>query len=857
MLLLERESTLASLDTALTAAAAGRGSVALVHGEAGIGKTSVVRGFLEQHSNEGRVLWGICDDLSTPRTFGPLLDVVDDVTDELRAALSGEGFSDGLFGLVLAELKRSPTPVVFVIEDLHWADEATLDLVIFLSRRIESVPALLVLTYRAEEMEVNGALVRALGRIPPLMVRRLALVPLSVDAVAALVGNSAKELHSITGGNPFYVSELLAAPGIVPRSVTDTVLARVSALPPISRRLLDLIALSPGRVETSLLDVCAPGWHIAAVEPERRGMLTVERHSVSFRHEIARQAVASTIPAAHAAQLHRTLLSALINARADPAQIAHHAAAAGDADALLKHGIEAARLALRGSSNREAVAQFRRVAPLADRLEPSERADLYEDWSTAAVAAGEIEAAADIAQRVVPLRRAVGDVEGTGRALSYLSRVQWSLGRGAEGDRLLSEARAVLSERPPGSALAQVLSLQAIKAMMTWRLADARPIAKEAVELAEHLGDEGVLAYALMVAGTTNLVLGIEDTATVERSMELSRGRGDYSQVCLAYCNLAETAIEHRQLARAEHYLDVGDALVEEHEEVSVAGYLTSLRSRLEFLRGNWTDAESLANSVLDQPGGSVVNTLNALHMLARLYARRGDREAEVMVGRFAAAAEPTHELQRIVPAAVARAEWAELHGNLAAERHQLRALYREVTVTGVPWAIGEVALWLSRAGGLEAVPPGASEAFRYELEGRRERAAQAWAEAGCVYEQADALAHSNDPEGLLAALPLVDALGASAASNRVRGLLRRAGLRPPRAPRRTTREHPAGLTERQAEVLALLAEGLTNAEIADRLIVSVRTVDHHVAAILARLGVESRRQAVEIARKFGLAARA
>jgi DNA-binding CsgD family transcriptional regulator len=390
--------------------------------------------------------------------------------------------------------------------------------------------------------------------------------------------------------------------------------------------------------------------------------------------------------------------------------------------------------------------------------------------------------------------------------------------------------------------------------MMYWRASSASTWAHRAADLARDCGDDRVQAYSLMVIGMTEFLQGRDGTGTVEQGIAMARAAGDHHTVCVAYANLAETAVERRQHDRALRYLDHGSAWANEHEVLSVLSYLTSVRSRLELDRGRWDDADALARSVLTGSAASPLNQLNALHTVTRLHVRRGEADAETHVRRFTIEAERTGELQRIVVAAAARAEWAEIGGRLATERAALHELHDRLSGTGQSWAIGEVAIWLSRAGEPITVTDYAALPFRLELRGDWQAAAAAWGDLGCPYEQADAMVHSGRTDAILAALPILDGLGATAAANRAREMLRLHGVQQiPRGPRHTTRVNPGGLTQRQIDVLGLVAQGLTNAEIADRLVVSVRTVDHHVAAILTKLAVGSRRQAAELARDLGI----
>jgi DNA-binding CsgD family transcriptional regulator len=850
--LLERGAALRALGRGLDSAASEQGRLAVVHGEAGIGKTALVRAFVAGHAEHARVLWGACDDLTTPRSLGPLLDVAAEVHDELRHAIHE---AEPVFDLMIAELRRPPSPVIFVIEDLHWADEATLDLLTFLVRRLDEVPVLLLLTYRSDELDPVHPLRRITSRAPRHATIRIGLEPLSIEAVTKLAGAQGPELHRLTRGNPFYLMELLADPNLPPLAVMDSVLARTAGLARSTRRLLELVSLLPGRAETALLDRLAPRWVSDIAEAEQRGLVHLGDGAVAFRHEVARQALAETVPVSRSTEMHRRILAALVELGADPARLVHHAVGAGDDEAVLRHSLEAARRAAQLRSHPEAVEHFRRADALSDLLSPRERADLQADRLEACLRAGEMIEAVEAGERGLGMRRQVGDVEGAGRMLRRLAQLHWALGHRAESDRCGEEAVRVLSTRPPGPDLAWALAVQAGHAMSAWREADALRWGEQARVLAEQGEDHELLAYILLVLGQTLIEHDEDGTPLLERSIELARAMNDHDHVCVVFANLAGAAVEHRRHATAQRFLDRGSCYAEEHDVVTVGEYLVGLRSRLELDRANWREAEALARWVLERGSDSVVNRHNALHTMARLHVRRGTPDAGQAVADALARASESGELQWIVPATLARAELSELTGSLADEREALRSLFDRVRASRVAWATGEVGRWLARAGedlDASALP----EPFDLEVAGRWADAAQMWDDLGCPYERADALSRSADQEDLLAALAIFNRLRASAAAARVRDALRSQGVRHlPRGPDARAPAHPAGLTARQVDVLNLVTEGLTNAEIAERFVVSVRTVDHHVSAVLDKLGVQNRRQAAERAQQLGLVA--
>ena len=250
--LMERGGALEALEASWADAVKGRGRLVLVAGEAGIGKTALVREFCTRQPPKQRVLWGACDGLRTPRAFAPFVDIAAAVSDGFAETIARGERPARCFAALIDELAAT-TPTILVIEDLHWADEATLDVMTMLGRRAEMVAALVIATYRDDELGTDHPLRSVLGELRiGHGVRRLALSPLSLEAVEALAaaaGAAAGDLYRVTGGNPFFVTEVLATAGErVPPTVRDAVLARAGHLSGPARRLLEATAVVPGRI---------------------------------------------------------------------------------------------------------------------------------------------------------------------------------------------------------------------------------------------------------------------------------------------------------------------------------------------------------------------------------------------------------------------------------------------------------------------------------------------------------------------------------------------------------------------------------------------------------------------------------
>jgi DNA-binding CsgD family transcriptional regulator/tetratricopeptide (TPR) repeat protein len=848
--LLEREPELGALADALAAVAAdSRGALVLVSGEAGVGKTSVLRRFCDEHTGSVQVFRGACDPLFTPSPLGPLVDVADCLGGDFDEALAdGRDLHDLVAALVRSLGARAPAALVF--EDVHWADEATLDVLRVLIRKIENVGVLLVLAFRDDELDWSHPLRRMLGELATRRsVTRLRLAPLSPDAVAELArphDADPVELYRTTGGNPFFVVEVLASGGDrIPATVREAVLARGARLSAEARSLLEVVALVPPHAELWLLEALLDGPPDRLAECLASGMLRSEPGGIVFRHELARLAVRESIAPDRALAIDRRALVALADppeGEPDLARLAQHAEAARDSEAVLAYAPAAAERAKAVGAHREAAAQYARAFRFADRLPPGERADLLERQAEACYYTDQYDAGIAALEQALEIHRAEGDALRQGDVLGRLSNFLWCPGRTAESEHRAREAVSLLEALPPGRELAQGYYALAASCDRASRGAEGAEWASRGLELAERVGDESIAISSLMIL-------------RVREALERARRAGFSWQVSEALTILSGSALSACRYADAERHIAEGLDFTEARGLELSQLYLLAFRARLELDQGRWTEAADTAETVLRIHRTSTSPRIWALCVLALVRARRGDPGWSGLLDEAAALAEPTGELGRLGPVAATRAEAAWLAGDRDGVAEATDAMFALARELGEPAFLGQLGSWRKRVGldaQIDVSPP---EPYRLEAEGAWSEAAKAWAELGCPYEAAIARAECEDENELRAALDALRELGASAAAAVVARRLRERGVRGlPRGPRPSTRDNPGGLTAREIEVLLLVTEGLRNTEIAERLFLSKRTVDRHVSAVLRKLSVPTRAQARAEAVRLGLA---
>jgi DNA-binding CsgD family transcriptional regulator len=833
----------------------------LVRGEAGVGKTALITRFVAGVGPGLRVLVGWCDPLVAPRPLGPLIDALAGLDGRVAAGVAGAveaGDTAALYRRLL-EVFSGGQRWVWVIEDAHWADGATLDLLRFVGRRIGGLGLLLVVSYRDDEVGVQHPLAAAIGDIATgAAITRVGLDPLSRQAVEVLAvgsGVNATELYRLSGGNPFYVSEVLAAGGQwrsgggLPRSVAEAVRGRLARLSVIGRETAYAVAVCGPRAEAVLVEKVCPAARVGLAECVGAGVLVGVDAVVGFRHELARRATLDAIPDPQRRALHRRAMTALAESPVAPdmwAALTLHAEQAGDAEAVVRYGVAGAQRAAALGANREAAELYALVLAHAQHSPPAQKVTWIEGHAFARYLCGEASVAVVEFREAIKLRRALGDRLGEGQNLRLVSHMLWGgLGHTAEAIEAARASLNLLEDLGPTPQLAWAVTNMVHMTAVSYDPACA-DYAAQAIALGTQLGDPGVVVRARCFAALASVFGGgtaWEDCETTWRAAiavpELAEHLG---LIGSAMCWIAAL---HHDLDRAQRYIDGLSAICDADDLGAYQPMAVGAAALVALHRGDWTRANLCAEDVLTRPRVGLINAMLPMIVKALVQARRGRAPAGPLLDGATDNSGPG-DFFYYGAAWAARAEMAWLAGDDEGARCEARRGLAAAGPRADPWLTGRLHRWL-RLAGADVGPVAASAValtpYQLELSGDWRAAAAEWAGRGCPYDAALAQL-GGDAAAVHTALQALHRLGARAAARRAQQRLTELGGPQPRGPARRTATDPHGLTSRQRQVADLLAAGTSDAAIAAALHLSPRTVSHHVEAILTKLGVANRTQA-------------
>ena len=866
MELLERGRYLEDLAGHFQRVEAGVGHTVFLMGEAGIGKTSLVNYFLKNTESAAVVYAGACDSLFTPRPLGPLFDIAGQIGEDFVELIKNEKDRSQIFSTLVQKLSASVKPVVLVFEDIHWADEATLDLIKFLARRVYRYKCLFLLTYRDDEIHSRHPLATIFGELPS---GHFSKVPVSrfsreaVDRLAATKGYaSGQQLFDLTGGNPFYVIEILASDtSRIPERVKDSILTVFHSKGDATRALWEFLSILPSRIELSLarrLERDFPDGIDACIAS---GVIVQRPGYLSFKHELYRLAIEESLPPSRRRSLHKKMLEIMHESPADStnlSQLVHHARYADEKELVAKIAPQAAKEAAVVGAHMEAAKLYSTAIDYTDKDDPS-LVELYERHAYECYLINQIPEALALQQVALEIwqKRKVRLREGD--TLRFLSRLWWFSGDHAKAIATGLHSIEVLENGFPTRERALAYSNFSQLNMLSDDRDNALLWGNKAIGLATRMEDQEILSHALNNVGAALLKLpdaGPEAEENLNRSLSIALEHGFHEHAVRAYVNLSSSFMLTRRYEKAMAVFDVGVKYSEERDLDGWKYYLENCKARVLFETGRLEEAEAIARRLQTNVHHVSIVNIDSTIILARLSMWRGKfEEATGLIREAKAKARPTHEAQRIIPVLTAELELAWISG-CAIPFDEIREAEDTLFIgKNTSWHYTNLAYWMHKCRVPETTdtPIEYTGPFKLERAGAWEAAAEAWKKTGCPYEQALAL-YEGDEEHQKQSLVLLHKLGAVATCEMLTSRLKLKGVRNiPRGPRESTLRNAAQLTSRQIEILLLLREGSQNKEIADKLFISPKTVDHHLSAIFSKLDVSSRAKAVLEARKLGI----
>ncbi|HKC35906.1 MAG TPA: LuxR C-terminal-related transcriptional regulator, partial [Chitinophagaceae bacterium] len=761
-----------------------------------------------------------------------------------------------LFSEFLLELKNKKQTTIIVFEDIHWADEATLDFIKFFARRITQIHCLFILTYRDNEIHSNHPLRNVLGQLPPDSFTRLQLTSLSREAVEKLAqekGWSGGDVYSISGGNPFYVTEILASysPGI-PDNIKDSILSVYNRMDEKAKHIWQILSVFPTAFEIKYLEKMEPSYATAIENYLDLKILILDKGFIFFKHELYRKTIESSLSPLVRIALNKKILELFrksFEANHEIERIIHHAKNANEYEMVVHYAPLAAKQAEGLGAHIEAARLYLTAIEYYQGDDKNILIQFYESYAYECYLTNQVKEAIIYAGKSLAIWQGKNDPEKAGNCMRFLSRLWWLDGNRKKAENFGEQAIEVLSSQPSSPVKAMAFSNMSQLKMLFDQSAECIAWGEKAIVIARELGDEETLSHALNNVGSVRMIIqsskqkGIE---LLQQSLEIALKNSYHDHSGRAYTNLGSIAVRMKDWGFAKKILDEGIQYCEERDLDSWRSTMLSMKARLNLETGNWTEAYSIADNLLKNENQPTAVTINALAVVASIKMRTGDTDVLPLLLEAETKAFETMEMQRIIPSLVALLEYEWLTGKIFITKEDLDRTTGMIGQSINYIENNEFAFWLLKARKLHFPLGEMYEGYDVSSVIRVRKAAAFWGKLGCPYEQALVLFEGTDDDKRKA-IKIVHELGANTVYEKMKFEMRALGIKSiPRGIRKTTSSNPANLTERELDVLQLLKEGLQNKEIGAKLFISPKTVDHHISSIFFKLDVNTRAKAVQ-----------
>jgi len=862
MELIERDNFLSSLNSGFKEAAAGEGYCFFIMGEAGIGKTSLVKAFLKKTEDESVQYIGACDSLFTPRPLGPLYDLALQMNEDWINEIHSVSSRAELFSRFAQELTQKSKPVIIVFEDIHWADEATLDFVKFLARRISRLKCLLILTLRDDEINQQYSLRNVFSDLAPDTFTRLVLTPLSKQAVQKLAdekGYDGQDVYSISGGNPFYVNEILASYSLgVPDSVKDSILCFYNHLEEETKNVLQFLSVIPEGLELARLYKIDPSYHQAIESCLDNKILVIKNNKIFFKHELYRRTIEASLSPFKRIALNKSVLGFFLKSfeeKGEIEKIVHYAKNANDNKLVVKFAPVAAKQAAAVGAHFEASKLFYTAIEYFEDNDTDQLVKLYEDYAYECYLTNQLQDAIIYQGKALKVWEQKNEVEQLGNSLRLFSRLWWFEGNRQKAETYAAQAIEVLTKQPSSKAKAMAYSNMSQLKMLADHTGECIFWGEKAIAIAREVSDEETLAHAMINMGSALMVTQSstqKGTDLLKEGRDISLRNSYHEHAARAYTAMGSNLVTIKDYPYARKTLEEGINYCEERDIDSLKLYMHGWKARLNLETGNWNEAFTIANNLLKKENLPPVIKIGALTVVATIKLRRGEQGVLPLLLEAKKLAFVTTELQRIIPVTIAMLEYEWVSGKRYIEQEVLHETMNMFLHLEIASKNCRFFFWLNK---MKEHYPEIREKCRNNFNGRDtpQQEAGSWEQLGCPYEQALSLFGGSDDDkrkGLL----IIQQLGADAIYEKLKMEMRSSGIKKiPRGLRGSTKANPAQLTNRELDVLQLLKRGIQNREIAEALFISPKTVDHHISSILFKLDVNSRSKAVTEAARLGI----
>jgi DNA-binding CsgD family transcriptional regulator/uncharacterized protein (UPF0147 family) len=857
MELIERAGFLTSLQARFKNVSEGEGHCVFVSGESGIGKTSLVKAFCKERKNDCNIYQGTCDALFAPRPLAPLYDIALQVRSDFWQNNGDISDRAGLFARFFHELNDQKKAIIIVFEDIHWADEATLDFIKFLARRITRVRCLFILTYRDNEIHSRHHLRNVMGQLNPDSFTRMQLPPLSrqtVEKMAEEKGYKGEDVYGISGGNPFYVNEILASYSLgVPDNIKDTILSSYNRLDEETKHVWQILSVLPTGFEIKYLEKMEPSYAASIHNCLDLQILIPKDGLLFFKHELFRRTIETSLSPFIRIALNKRILDLFresFEQNLETERIIHHAKNANENELVVKYAPLAARQAASVGAHIEASRLYLSAIEYYQGNDKDTLIQFYESYAYECYLTNQIKEAIIYSSKSLELWKEKNDTEKISSCMRLLSGLWWNDGNPKKAENFAEQSIEVLNNEPSSKAKAMAYSNISQLKMFADLPDECIYWGEKAIALANELADKAILSYALGNVGSAQIRIpayrqkGLE---LLQQSLEIALQNSYHEHAARAYTKLGYNGIIIKDNELAKKTLETGILYCEENDLDLWRIYMLTVKAKLKLETGDWNEACAIADNLIKNEDPAKIIKIFSLAVLATIKMRRGDKEdILVLLTETKEKAFETMELQSIIRALAAFLEYEWIKGQHFIEKEVLDITIKMIGQKGNIYDNSEFAFWLLKARKQHLPLSEVYEGYEMSTVTKALKAAALWEKSGCPYEQALSLFEGTDDDKRKA-ITIVHGLGANAVYEKMKMEMRASGIKSiPRGIRKSTRSNPANLTERELDVLQLLNEGLQNKEIAAILFISPKTVEHHISSIFFKLDVNSRAKAVQ-----------